>query len=139
MAKSHGTPGKYQDGCRCDVCTDANTERTEASRLKRLGHEPLVHNASTFRNWNCRCPVCSAANLARQIGLRKAAGQGRNRRKEWTSAELDYATEMKDSRRYKRTALEAALHLGRSVPAVNRIRSLARVNSESSPAAPGRP
>lgn len=124
MTRSHGTAGRYQKGCRCDVCTDANTERNRLGIQSRIGREPEVHNASTYRNWGCTCDICTKANRERMNRNHAAAGRGENRGREWTSTELQVALERKDSRRYARTALEAAVMLGRSVPAVNRVRTL---------------
>ncbi len=134
--RAHGTPRRYQDGCKCDPCTDQNTMRNEIARQKRAGRVPSVHNASTYRNWNCKCDICSEANRVMMSTKQNAAGKGRNARKEWTSAELEIVTEKKDGRRYARTALEAALMLGRSVAAVNRQRTLRRVNSPREISAP---
>jgi len=133
--RSHGTAGRYAEGCKCDICTDANTERIYIAKAKREGREPTVHNASTYRNWGCECDICVQANrdlLAKQQG---AAGRGENSRKEWTSEELELALRRKDSRRYAFTALEAALKLGRSVAAINAKRSLGRVTEAPAPVA----
>lgn len=137
--RAHGTAGRYtEDDCRCDECTDANTERVYASKQKRAGRVPAVHNASTYRNWGCDCDKCIQANrdlLARQ---QAAAGRGVNSRKEWTDKELELVLRRKDSRRYEHTALEVALKLGRSVAAVNAKRSRGRVIKPATLAAPRR-
>jgi hypothetical protein len=134
----HGSARRYALGCTCDPCTDNNTERNNTSRQRRLGREPSEHGASAYRNWGCTCTVCVQGHTALMASKRNAAGRGRNYRQPWTSADLDLALEMKDSRRYAHTALEVARELGRSVSAVNQQRTLAkaRVKSEREPSAP---
>jgi len=44
--------------CRCPVCRAANTEHCRLQRERRRQQEPLVHGASTYKNWMCRCRVC---------------------------------------------------------------------------------
>jgi hypothetical protein len=133
--RSHGTAGRYAEGCKCDVCTTANTMRVYVAKEKRAGREPKVHNASTYRNWGCTCDICSQANRDLLSQQQQAAGRGRFSRKEWTDEELEVALRRKDSRRYTFTALQAALKLGRSVAAVNAIRSKSRVTEASALAA----
>lgn len=136
--RSHGTAGRYAEGCKCDVCTDGNTARNYASKRRRAARQPPVHNASTYRNWDCNCDICVQANRDLLNQKQSAAGRGENSRKEWTSEELELALRRKDSRRYAFTALEAALKLGRSVAAVNAKRSLGRVTEAPATAAPRR-
>jgi hypothetical protein len=134
--RSHGTPGKYAEGCRCDVCTDANTARNYASKVKREGREPTVHNASTYRNWGHRCDECVEANRLLLLKNQRAAGTGVNSRNSWTDEDLDLVFARKDNRRYRYTAKEVALKVGRSVAAVNAKRARGRVDLRSSVAAP---
>jgi hypothetical protein len=134
--RSHGTSGKYAEGCRCDACTDANTERIYLAKVKREGREPTVHNASTYRNWGHRCDECVQANRDLLNRQQVAAGRGENSRKEWTDKELELVMRRKDGRRYEHTALELALKLGRSVAAVNAKRSKGRVIEPLAFAAP---
>jgi len=122
--RSHGTSGRYAEGCRCDVCTNANTERTQRGKAARTERKPEVHNASTYVNWGCRCDDCTADNQRVVDEKRRAAGRGANSGAPWTKEELAAITERIDKRRYARTALELALDLGRSVGAVNQQRSL---------------
>lgn len=139
--RSHGTPGKYAEGCKCDLCTDRNTERNNAARQRRLaGPIPpdVVHGASCYRNWGCDCDVCVQGNRDLLNDRNSAAGPGKNRRKEWTSEELKVATERQpDGRRYVRTALAAAILLDRSVSAVSKQRHVAKVNPDKIISAPG--
>jgi len=132
--RSHGTPGRYAEGCKCGPCTDRNTERNRIAREKRIaGGIPadVVHGASTFRNWDCHCPVCVQGNRDMLTDRNHAAGPGVNRRKEWTSEELQVVSARQpDGRRYTQTAYEVAVALGRSVSAVNKQRSVVRVNPE---------
>lgn len=143
MARSHGTTGCYDAGCKCDPCTDANNDRAEAARASRAQRDPKVHNASTYRNWpghGQNCTVCRD-DYRRMLRERNAAaGRGKNRRKPWTSAEMDLIVEKSDGRRYRYTALQLAHMLGRSVAAVNQQRSTksqGRVKSGAGAAAPG--
>ena len=120
----HGTARRYALLCRCDICTDGNTQRMYVQRVRREDGVPTVHNASTYRNWGCKCEVCTAAHLDMMRAKRSAAGRGKNYRKEWTSDELALITEKPDGRRYAQTALQLARRLGRSVAAVSQQRSL---------------
>lgn len=124
--KSHGTPGRYTAGCKCDICTDANTKRNAIGKAKRVGRRPLVHNASTYRNWGCNCTVCRADHQRVMNRGKELAGKGENHRASWTDADLEVVLDKPDGRRYRYTALEAALKVGRSVSAVNQQRFVAR-------------
>lgn len=139
--RSHGTPGKYAEGCKCDPCTDQNTARNQEARARRLAGpipDDVVHGASCYRNWNCNCPICVQGNRDLLNERNHAAGPGKNRRKEWTSEELAIAVEKHpDGRRYVRTALEAALELERSVSAVSKQRAAVKVNPDKILTAPG--
>jgi hypothetical protein len=138
--RSHGTAGKYAE-CKCDVCTDYNTQRNRIAREKRLAKPipaDVVHGPSTFRNWDCHCTVCLNGNRELLRERTQAAGPGVNRRKEWTADELKVATATKDGgRRYVQTALEVAITLGRSVAAVNKQRTGVKVNPDKIINAPG--
>lgn len=141
MARTHGTAGRYAEGCKCDVCTDENTRRNDEGRMRRALVRPIPpeveHGASCYRNWACDCDVCVQGNRALLNARINAAGPGENRRKEWTEKELRIATEkQEDGRRYARTAFQVAVKLKRSVSAVNKQRADARVNPERVLAAP---
>jgi len=76
----HGTPSKYNAGCRCDACTAAHRERTRAWREAVAGLPAVFvpHGLNGYRNYGCRCETCKAAasedNRAyRQRRKRKAA------------------------------------------------------------------
>ena len=45
---AHGTRTKYNAGCRCSDCRDANSAYQRGS--------------SGYTNWGCRCDVCSSAH-----------------------------------------------------------------------------
>lgn len=78
----HGASKYANDGCRCDTCKAANTERI--SRRTRVRMEQLVisgngrpltlaeveHGYSAYKNWGCRCEVCTAANSAKSAARR---------------------------------------------------------------------
>jgi hypothetical protein len=66
---THGGTGTgyAHHGCRCDDCTDANTERVARRAAERRGESPPPEShgkAATYRNWGCRCDRCSAAAAA---------------------------------------------------------------------------
>lgn len=64
---SHGTYARYQQGCRCDHCRQANAlamAMFKEARLKKFQANPdmVEHgNASTYKNYNCRCVPCGIA------------------------------------------------------------------------------
>lgn len=79
----HGEFGRYSQGCRCDECRAANSERcgarrqqakTDPSRADRAGHG----KASTYKNHSCRCKECCAAH-SQQMKEYKAARRARER------------------------------------------------------------
>lgn len=137
MARAHGTPAKYAEGCTCDVCTDANTARNKVSQEKRADREPPRHDASTYRNWRCRCPVCTRAHQVENRARNAAVGQGAKHRQLWTDEDLKVALATKDSRRYQYTAAQAAVMLERTISGVNQQRFLAKVRSRTDTPAPG--
>lgn len=67
-ARKHGTLSTYAHGCRCELCSEANTgfHRTaRQERAERLARDPsiVVHGrASTYTNWCCRCLACITAH-----------------------------------------------------------------------------
>lgn len=77
MIEHGGSGAGYVRGCRCDVCTQANTDRCRARRDERLAarvevngrlvvvDETQVENhgkRSTYMNWGCRCVPCTDSN-----------------------------------------------------------------------------
>lgn len=61
MARAHGL-GRYKhDGCRCEVCTEANAE---AQRRYRGGKQfqPTDHGSRWCYVKGCRCDECVQAN-----------------------------------------------------------------------------
>ena len=77
---SHGRK-RYDAGCRCLVCTAANTAHAAAQRARRLARllaspvpesDPL-HGTATGYNAGCRCEACGgwrALRYAREEGHR---------------------------------------------------------------------
>lgn len=69
----HGTRGRYQKGCRCRECTDAQSassrERRERLRWQSATEMTGKGHGSRYRfESGCRCPVCQrtgAAGVAR--------------------------------------------------------------------------
>ncbi len=60
LAARHGTATKYQLGCRCPACTDANRRAYH----ERIGQGAPRHGYSGYVNYRCRCDVCRAAAAA---------------------------------------------------------------------------
>lgn len=64
----HGAMGYLHYGCRCPVCTAANTARAKRQRAARFlrmkaGDPAVPHGtAGGYSNWGCRCPKCTKAN-----------------------------------------------------------------------------
>ena len=60
----HGEPARYQAGCRCEWCTEANTARAVASRRKaQQRRSPPVHGKdSSYVHHGCRCEICTKAH-----------------------------------------------------------------------------
>lgn len=74
---AHGTNGYTNYGCRCTVCTIANTRQGYRRRQERKAEtaryglpEGVTHGASAYGNWGCRCAICTAAwaSTARRHG-----------------------------------------------------------------------
>ena len=65
---SHGRSRYVNHGCRCDICTAANTEVAMAgrrTRTERLAADPTLAEhgrRSTYTNWGCRCEPCTEAH-----------------------------------------------------------------------------
>lgn len=71
-----GTVSKYQSGCACDACREAN--RLVQHERRHSGAEPPSHGVSGYSNYGCRCEVCTRANTERCFGYRTR--YDRNRR-----------------------------------------------------------
>jgi len=130
----HGTRNGYSHyGCRCDECSEANSEwrKAQRARWRAAGCAPgkapprstaVPHGTiSGYTYWNCRCEPCARAMRAdtakRQAAnnaeaLQKASRHGR----EWTVPEMEVAS------RADLTARQAAELLGRSVYSVQNMR-----------------
>lgn len=64
---SHGTKRRYNEGCRCEGCQEANRElgRRTTQQLHARPAEDVPHGtAGGYRNWGCRCTPCAEANAA---------------------------------------------------------------------------
>lgn len=74
MTTDHGGSGRrYEDGCRCPVCTEAHRVRITRRRNERRAGRVLVDGRlvawqapehgrrSTYSNWGCRCVLCALA------------------------------------------------------------------------------
>jgi hypothetical protein len=134
----HGTPGRYNAGCRCDVCRAANTARKAKARKAKAGDAPpreSSHGAAGYRR-GCRCDVCRAGNTTRmaegkhdkayrnrvqQESLERATRRGQG----WTPEELETAA------RADLTAAQVAGMLGRTVGSVHAIRLRLRGQGDS--------
>lgn len=79
----HGTINGYVNHmCRCDLCTDANTEEQQKQRSKRALREPPPESHGTpscYVNWKCRRPECreayNAEARARRARQKQEAGK----------------------------------------------------------------
>jgi DNA-binding PadR family transcriptional regulator len=81
MPTIHSSAG-YNQGCRCQVCTDAATEYMHLLRERKYEQRTLiderwvatrakVHGTkSTYNNWGCRCLPCTGANTTGQKNRR---------------------------------------------------------------------
>jgi len=89
VSAEHGTPSRYDAGCRCAACRAANTARYhESSELRRraLASAAVPHgSASTYRNWGCPCEPCHQAALARGA-LARAARRARRQQQALTTS-----------------------------------------------------
>ena len=56
----HGQSAYNHWGCRCNICTEANTDYHYERR--HAGIRPPSHGASGYNNYGCRCNICSEAN-----------------------------------------------------------------------------
>lgn len=73
----HGHPGRYAQGCRCNDCTAANTERCRNQQQRRVADPTAADraghgNASTYQNYGCRCRPCTEANSAKSAAYKQA-------------------------------------------------------------------
>jgi hypothetical protein len=74
---AHGR-SRYMRGCRCDVCTAANTEYVRHRRHAPIPDTVTHGKASTYTNSSCRCDACTSAHralMAEQRVARKAKTQ----------------------------------------------------------------
>ena len=118
---AHGTPGKYNAGCRCPKCRKANTERCKVAKAVRLADaDRIPHGTMTgYWNWNCRCDDCK--KIGSEVNkFRNTTEPGTYPRKgeRWVNPEQKTVTN------YDQTARELALELGRTISGVAGRRSL---------------
>lgn len=65
---THGVQGYLYYGCRCPICTKANTLRARVQRAARhermMNGDPAVPHGSPggYTNWGCHCKECTKAN-----------------------------------------------------------------------------
>lgn len=89
--------GGYNDGCRCPVCTAANSARSRAYRATPAGKKAAAKASQSWReraaasgfagmhgtvsgyNAGCRCDDCRAANSEYNRARRAAAADRRRR------------------------------------------------------------
>ena len=75
----HGQTAYSHYGCKCEICTEANTKRVYRRRHERKPEDYTGEHGkqSAYINWGCRCVDCSAAHAAmckKQYEERKARG-----------------------------------------------------------------
>lgn len=70
----HGTRRRYDEGCHCDLCTEA----MRAYKQDLAEREPPEHGTvSGYVNYRCRCPECTRAASAYQRELRARSRQAK--------------------------------------------------------------
>ena len=132
----HGTDARYQRGCHCVLCRQANTTRAMQGRITRYAtvQKPseMTHGLSARINWGCTCEICTSAmrrrNKEHQVEQREWAHRENGRSLEsadhhyqwWTSKELDLIEQRELS------VGQIAQLLGRTVSAVRNQRAIRR-------------
>lgn len=53
---------KYQRGCRCDICTEANREAQRKYRSSHPVSKIKIHGTTHGYNMGCRCDECKLTN-----------------------------------------------------------------------------
>ena len=72
---THGTPGGYKRGCRCDDCRVAagNSVLAWQHRNQALRRQPPAHGTlNGYLNYRCRCQECRDVYAAYQREYRAA-------------------------------------------------------------------
>lgn len=140
----HGTADGYgRWHCRCNDCRDVymrNRRAQRAARSRNPDPERIPHGTRNgYENWGCRCDACHKAVVDRQaarepetvkrsVARANASMQaktlpGASRRYQpWTGPELEVAA------RTDLTSRAAALMIGRTTFAVQRVRYLLRTD-----------
>lgn len=93
MSAQHGTYLRYNAGCRCDGCRNANRERIASDRRKRIAKglpvgDPRHGDPVAATNWGCRCDLCRAARKTRNSEY-YASRNGELTEPRWTAEEDD--------------------------------------------------
>ena len=81
----HGTRSRYNAGCSCDDCREA--QRLYITQLKRRLHARLLDDPtqvrhgsrSTYINWGCRCDDCTEANSRGLADWKRRTGYSRRK------------------------------------------------------------
>lgn len=87
---THGGSGTlYNQGCRCELCTEAHRVRMMLSNRTRFNERIRGANgdwyaprasthgtSSTYTNWGCRCDPCRAEAAVRNRAWRDAHPRG---------------------------------------------------------------
>jgi hypothetical protein len=85
----HGVTAYVHHGCRCPVCTAANTARHRPARARRWASRELIDGRlvatqaethgtwSTYANWGCRCKPCDDAAVIENRRQREKRSQMR--------------------------------------------------------------
>jgi hypothetical protein len=61
LRSNHGTASRYNAGCRCVACREAQREQHKVMRRRK---SPPEHGTpSAYRNHGCRCDECRAAGI----------------------------------------------------------------------------
>lgn len=73
MMATHGIKSTYNSGCRCNLCTEANTAYCKKYRDRRVqaaatNPDTVSHGITGYINWGCRCNVCKEAVREHYIG-----------------------------------------------------------------------
>ena len=66
----HGERKSYSNGCRCDLCREANTIKMKEDRSNRFEKGTFEHGTMVgYLNADCRCDDCKMARRGDNYGL----------------------------------------------------------------------
>lgn len=70
--RKHGRT-RYNEGCRCDVCREANrvAHRKGAKTRRNRPFNEIPHGVNGYRNYGCRCETCTDAGRAAMRAYRQ--------------------------------------------------------------------